>query len=47
VGAVPSEDVMDVMIEPDLPIFELEDESMKKSPSSLREPLSIACWIAE
>ena len=42
VGAVPSDDVTEVMTEPDLPIRELDDASKWKSPSSLVDPLSMA-----
>jgi hypothetical protein len=42
VGAVPSDEVTEVMTEPDLPTRELEDPSYWKSPSSVIEPVSIA-----
>lgn len=42
VGAVPSDDVREVITEPVLPTFELDEVSSWKSPSSLSEPLSIA-----
>lgn len=44
---MPSDEVTDVIIDPDLPTRELDEPSMKKSPSSLSEPLSIAAWMVE
>jgi hypothetical protein len=46
VGAEPSDEVREVITEPDLFIHEPEDESTMRSPLSLEEEVPMAAWMS-